>query len=136
MTRTVEAWQGKTDDTAIPPRVRLRVWDREAGRCHRCARKIPVGDAWIIEHRVAIINGGANAEPNLCLSCSWCKPLKDVEDVAQKAKTYAVRSKHVLPAQASSMRGPGFKPAAPQRKATTPLTPKFDGDIRASRKAR
>jgi hypothetical protein len=34
------------------------------------------------------------------------------------------------------MRAPGFKPAAPQRKATTPLTPKFDGDIRASRKAR
>ena len=137
MPRSVEAWQGKTDDSAIPPRVRLRVWDREAGRCHRCARKIPVGDAWIIEHRIAIINGGANAEPNLCLSCSWCKPLKDAEDVAQKAKTYAVRSQHVMPAQAPKMQSRGFAKSAGQRKATSPITPKFPGDLLGTaRKAR
>jgi 5-methylcytosine-specific restriction protein A len=124
MARSVEAWAGKTDDSAIPPRVRLRVWDREQGKCHRCARKIPVGDAWIIEHRIALINGGANAEPNLCLSCSWCKPLKDAEDVAEKAATYRVRSKHVLPAKKSNWQSRGFPKRPPQHTATKPLTRK------------
>lgn len=124
MTRALPEWIGKTDDTAIPPRVRLRVWDREHGRCHRCARKIPVGDAWIIEHRIALINGGRNAEDNLCLTCSWCKPLKDAEDVAEKAETYRVRSKHVLPRERSRLQGRGFPKAPPQHTATRPIVRK------------
>lgn len=97
MPRAVEEWIGRTDDTPAPPRVKLRVWDRCEGKCHRCGRKIPVGDAWIIEHLVALINGGRNAESNLCLTCSWCKPEKDAEDVAIKSKTAAVRKSHILP---------------------------------------
>lgn len=118
MARSVPEWQGRTDDTPAPPRVRLRVWDREQGRCHRCNRKIPVGDAWIIEHRQALILGGANAEGNLCLTCSWCKPAKDAEDVAAKAKTAAVRSKHLGIRPAPKLRGQGFPKSAPQRSAT------------------
>lgn len=125
MSRTVALWIGKTDDTPAPPRVRLRVWDRYEGRCHRCARKIPTGDAWILEHLIALINGGRNAEDNLCLTCSWCKPLKDAEDVAEKAKTNAVRAAHILPRQPSRLSGPGFRKSAPQAKATTPLSDKF-----------
>lgn len=106
MARAVPDWIGKTDDSAVPPRVRLRVWDREEGKCHRCQRQIPADDAWIIEHRVAIILGGPNAEPNLCLTCSWCKPVKDAEDQAAKAKTAAVRSKHL------GIRQPGTLPGA------------------------
>lgn len=118
MPREVAAWIGKTHDTAIPPRVRLRVWDRCAGKCHRCKRKIPVGDAWIIEHLVAIINGGANAEPNLSLTCSWCKPAKDAGDVAIKSRTAAVRAAHILPRKPSRLRSAGFGPAPPQHSAT------------------
>jgi 5-methylcytosine-specific restriction protein A len=99
VTRAVPEWIGKTDDTPAPPRVRLRVWDRCEGKCHRCARKIPTGDAWILEHLIALINGGENRERNLCLTCSWCKPIKDAEDVAVKAETYRVRSKHILPSE-------------------------------------
>ena len=122
MARSVPAWIGKTDDTAVPPRVRLRVWDREEGKCHRCRRKIPVGDAWIIEHRHAIILGGANAEPNLCLSCSWCKPEKDAEDVAAKAETARVRSKHLGIRPPSQIRSAGFPARIPQHSATRKLT--------------
>lgn len=118
MPRSVPAWIGKTDDTAIPTRVRLRVWDREQGKCHRCARKIPVGDAWIIEHRLAIILGGPNAEQNLCLSCSWCKTAKDAEDVAAKADTARVRSKHLGMRPPSKFQSAGFAKAPPQRSAT------------------
>lgn len=126
MARSVPAWQGKTDDSAVPQRVQLRVWQREAGRCHRCERKIPVGDAWIIEHRIAIINSGTNAEPNLCLTCSWCKPAKDAEDVAIKSKTAAVRAKHLLPRKPSRLRSAGFQKAEPQRTASTPIRRRSD----------
>lgn len=95
MTRAVPIWVGETDDTPVPRRVRDRVWHRENGRCHRCERDIQTGDAWIIEHRIAIINLGQNAESNLCLTCSWCKPQKDAEDVAQKSKDRRVRAKHI-----------------------------------------
>lgn len=121
MPREVALWVGKTDDTAAPPRVRLRVWDRCGGRCHRCERKIPTGDAWILEHKVALINSGTNSEDNLCLTCSWCKPLKDAEDVAIKSKTAAVRAKHILPRPPSRLRSAGFRPASPQRSASRPI---------------
>lgn len=93
--RSVPEWVGATPDTPAPPRVRLRVWDREHGKCHRCTRKIPTGDAWVLEHRDAIINGGANAERNLCLSCSWCVPAKNAEDAAVKSAVATKRKKHL-----------------------------------------
>lgn len=122
MARALPEWIGRTDDSAVPPRVKLRVWDREDGKCHLCRRDIPSDDAWIIEHRQAIILGGANAEKNLCLTCSWCKPIKDAEDVAAKAKTAAVRSRHlgITPKSVwpSQRLGGGNK----QHSATKPLT--------------
>ena len=125
MGRSVDEWVGKTPDAKIPPRVRLRVWERCEGKCHKCRRKIPVGDRWILEHLVAIINGGANAEPNLCLTCSWCKPIKDAEDVAEKSKTYAKRSAHILPRGPSRLRGAKFRPAPKQHTATSPRRKAF-----------
>lgn len=125
MARRVEEWIGKSHDTAAPPRVRLRVWDRCKGKCHRCARKIPVGDAWILEHLIALINGGENREDNLCLTCSWCKPIKDAEDVAEKSKTAAVRANHILPRPPSQWAKPPKRKAPPQHKASKPLSDKF-----------
>ena len=121
MSRAVPAWVGKTDDSAVPRRVRLRVWDREEGKCHRCRRQIPADDAWIIEHRLAIILGGANSEQNLCLSCSWCKPMKDAEDIAAKTKTAAVRSKHLGIRKPSQLRSAGFPARPRQASATRPI---------------
>jgi 5-methylcytosine-specific restriction protein A len=125
MSRSVALWIGKTDDTPAPPRVRLRVWDRCEGKCHLCGRKIPTGDKWILEHLIALINGGRNAEDNLCLTCSWCKPIKDAEDVAEKAKTYAKRAAHILPREPSRLRGAGFRPAPKQHTATKPRRKAF-----------
>lgn len=122
MARALPPWIGKTDDSAVPPRVQLRVWDREEGLCHRCRRQIPADDAWIIEHRLAIILGGANAEQNLCLTCSWCKPIKDAEDVAAKAKTAAVRAKHLGIAPKSAWPSQRLGNGNQQHSATKPLT--------------
>ncbi len=91
--RHVKQWIGATPDTAAPPRVRLRVFERSDGRCHRCNRKIRAGDKWFLEHLVAIINGGQNAEGNLGVTCSWCLPGKNAEDVAEKKLVARKRKK-------------------------------------------
>lgn len=126
MARSVATWVGKTDDTAAPPRVRVRVFERCGGKCHRCQRKIRPGEGWTLEHLIALINGGRNAEDNLSVTCDWCLPEKNAEDVAEKAKTYAVKAKHLLPRQPSRLRSAGFRPAAPQHTASRPIVRRSD----------
>lgn len=97
MSRSLPIWEGKTDDTPVPDRVRLRVWDRFGGCCHRCTRKIRAGERWTLEHTVALILGGKNREDNLSLTCCNCLPVKNAEDVAEKSEVYEIRKKHILP---------------------------------------
>lgn len=92
--RSVPEWIGATPDTSAPPRVRLRVFERCEGKCHRCTRKIAAGEKWTLEHLKALINGGENREKNLGVTCRWCLPEKNAEDVARKSKDYEVRAKH------------------------------------------
>lgn len=95
MTRSVPLWQGKTSDTPAPPRVRARVFERCEGKCHRCERKIAAGERWTLEHLQALILGGANSEANLGVTCDWCLPQKNAEDVAQKSVEARKRAKHL-----------------------------------------
>lgn len=120
MARTVAEWIGETDDTAIPDRVRLRVYDRLKQQCHRCGRKIRGGsERWTCEHLIAIINWRAtdekphgNRESNLALTCSNCLPAKNREDVAEKSAIYDVRRKHLLTKRPSRtfQYPPGYNP--------------------------
>lgn len=95
MSRSTEEWIGTTDDSAIPPRVRMRVWERAAGKCQGCTRKLRPGEDWQADHVIALINGGANRESNLRLLCDWCHKAKTAQDVAQKAEAARIRAKHV-----------------------------------------
>lgn len=117
MARSVALWVGRSDDTNAPPRVRLRVWDRCEGRCGQCGRKIRPGEGWTLEHLIALINGGKNAEDNLGVTCDWCLPAKNAADVAVKAKTAAVRAKHL------GIRPPSQLRSAPFPKRTTKYSP-------------
>ena len=121
MPRSVAAWVGRTDDSAIPPRVRVRVFERCGGKCGQCGRKIRPGEGWTLEHVIALINGGANAEHNLGVTCDWCLPAKNAADVAEKAKVYAVKSKHLLPRKPSRLRSAPVPKSEPQRTASSPL---------------
>ncbi|WP_341893795.1 HNH endonuclease signature motif containing protein [Ferrovibrio terrae] len=109
MPRSVEEWVGKTDDTPVPPRVRLRVFEAMKGRCGICGRKVQAGDKWTCEHVKALINGGENREDNLGVTCSWCLPGKNADDVAEKSTTYRKRSKHAGIKKKSSRPLPGSK---------------------------
>lgn len=94
--RSVPEWIGKTDDTPVPPRVKLRVFDRYDGRCQcGCNRKIMSGEAWDAEHTKAMINGGENRESNLKPWLTEHHPRKTREDVAEKSMVYRKRAKSV-----------------------------------------
>lgn len=95
MTRSVEEWVGKSDDTKVPPRVRARVFLDKKGLCHKCGRKILTGETWTCEHLIAIINGGQNREANLDLTCCNCLRAKNSEDMAIKSKVARVAKKHL-----------------------------------------
>lgn len=97
MPRSVKEWIGKTDDTPVPPRVRLRVLDRFGRRCDPelgCGRVLRPGDRWTCDHVHALINGGENRENNLHPLCEWCEPSKTQADVREKSRTYRVRLGH------------------------------------------
>lgn len=93
MSRTVEEWIGKNDDTRVPPRVRLRVFYRDSGICQcGCEQLIRAGQRWQTDHIVAIINGGENRESNLRTLLVKHHAKKTAEDVAEKATVNRKRS--------------------------------------------
>jgi 5-methylcytosine-specific restriction protein A len=95
VSRQVEEWRGATDDTAIPMRVKLRVFERHGGICHLSRRKIAAGEPWDCDHVKALINGGENRETNLAPALKAPHKAKTAADVAEKAKTAKIRAKHL-----------------------------------------
>lgn len=93
--RSVEEWIGKNDDEPVPPRVRLRVFDRFNGKCTICTRKVLVGERWTCEHVKAIANGGQNHESNLGVTCCNCLADKNADDLAEKSDVYHKRARHL-----------------------------------------
>lgn len=93
--RSVPEWKGATDDTPIPARVKVRIFDAYGGVCYLSHRKIMPGDKWQCEHIVAIINGGQNRETNLAPALVEPHKIKTKEDVRIKAKTARIRKRHL-----------------------------------------
>jgi 5-methylcytosine-specific restriction enzyme A len=96
MSRSVPEWIGETDDTAIPTRVKDRVFLAQDGCCAGCARKLAVaGERVEYDHRLALINGGENRESNIQALCPNCHKPKTRADVAIKSKNASVRAKRI-----------------------------------------
>lgn len=95
MPRSVKEWQGKTPDTRIPDRVKLRVWEKWGGRCHITGMKIRPGDKWEIDHVKPLILGGENRESNLAPVLTFAHKAKTKEEKATKSKVARVRGKNI-----------------------------------------
>ena len=94
--RAVPEWIGKTPDTPIPARVRLRVFDRYDGICHWSTRKINAGDVWHVDHVRAICNGGENRESNLApILAGNVHAQKTYEAAQEKARSDSIRMKQL-----------------------------------------
>jgi 5-methylcytosine-specific restriction protein A len=98
MPRSVPEWIGKTEDSKIPDRVQLRIFDREGGRCYLTGRKVSAGE-YDFEHVIALAlwtgEGHGNRESNIRLAYRPAHRDKTRQDVAQKAKSDRVRKKHL-----------------------------------------
>lgn len=95
MSRKLDEWIGANDDTAIPPRVKLRVFQKHGGECAICSLHIRGSLLPAYDHITALINGGGNRESNLQLLCLPCHKVKTKTDVAEKSKVARVRAKHL-----------------------------------------
>lgn len=115
MARSTDEWIGKTDDEAIPPRVRVRVFQRYNGVCQECGNKI-ITRAWICDHRIAIINGGENRENNLGPIHEACDKTKTKADVALKSANYKKTAKRLGVKLKKSRPIPGSKASGWKRK--------------------
>jgi 5-methylcytosine-specific restriction protein A len=116
MSRATKEWIGRNPDSKIPPRVKLRVFERHGGVCHLSGRKILAGDKWDCDHVIALVNGGLNRERNLAPALRDKHRQKTADDVAEKA-TVARKAKANLglkPAPAKPIQSPGFAPKAPK----------------------
>lgn len=111
MSRSVELWVGATDDAKIPDRVKLRIWNREGGRCSLTGRKIMPGEPYDYEHRIALCNGGRHAEDNIVLALRGkVHQAKTADDLAIRAKTDRIAKKHhgIWPAPKRPIQSRGF----------------------------
>lgn len=91
--RSVEEWVGSSPDAAVPPRVRLRVFERHGGICHLSGRKIAAGEPWDLDHIVALCNGGEHREFNLAPALRDKHREKTAQDVKERAKVDRLRKK-------------------------------------------
>jgi len=96
MPRSTEEWVGKTDDSAAPARVRVRLFNKYNGVCCcGCTRKITAGEAWQLDHIVALVNGGQNREGNLWPLLVAHHKEKTAKDVEEKSLVYKKRKKYL-----------------------------------------
>lgn len=93
--RSVAEWIGKTDDAKVPGSVRVRVFEKYEGRCYLSGAVIRAGDAWEIEHIVALCNGGEHRESNFAPALVAPHKDKTRADRRLKAKNDRVRKKHL-----------------------------------------
>lgn len=93
--REVPEWIGSSPDAKVPPRVRLRVFEKYEGRCYLSGRKILAGETWELEHIKALINGGEHRESNFAPALKDAHKAKTKADLAKKSKVARVRKKHL-----------------------------------------
>lgn len=109
MSRSLPEWVGRTDDTPIPPRVKIRVFEAQGGLCAHCEAKMGTGGkSPEFDHKVALANGGENRESNTQALCRPCHRAKTNVDVAQKSTDRRIKAKH-LGIEKKKARLPGSK---------------------------
>lgn len=114
--REVPEWQGRTPNTAIPPRVHDRV--RKAHpNCVLCGLPILPTEKTETHHFVALINGGSHSEKNLRPVHIKCHRIQTKKDVAEKAavakKRQGVRGMGQKTKAKIVQRAPAEKPEKP-----------------------
>ena len=99
------------------------------GICCNCGIQIRGGDSWFVEHVTSLAQGGADDDKNARPAHTRCKAEKDATDAASKAKRDRLVTAGWDNGSKPKLQSAGFRPAARQRRASSPLKPKFEFDI-------
>jgi 5-methylcytosine-specific restriction enzyme A len=94
MARSLEEWIGKTDDSPVPPRVRLRIFQAYGGKCYKTGVRLVAGN-WAIDHIKALILGGKNCESNMAPIWIEAHKEKTKAEMKIKAKVDRIARKHI-----------------------------------------
>jgi 5-methylcytosine-specific restriction protein A len=110
VSRSVPEWVADNDDQAIPPRVKVRIFERCGGRCALTGVKLGPGTPFDYDHITPLILGGQHRESNLQTVAREAHRAKTADDVKLKAKVARVRAKHlgVYPKSKTPIRSRGF----------------------------
>lgn len=93
--RALDEWIGDSPDTDIPPRVKVRIIDRQDNKCDECQQPFSGRRTPEFDHRPALINGGANRESKIVAVHADCHRERTNADIEEKSKTYRMRAKHL-----------------------------------------
>lgn len=122
MSRHVKEWLAKTDDAAIPPRVKDRIFKRCGEQCQNCSKPLNGRNKPEFDHITALVNGGNHRETNLQALCAPCHGAKSKIDVAEKSKVHESRVRNLgLAAPRQKIRSAPFRKSAPQKSASRPV---------------
>lgn len=69
----------------------------DSGDDYGCKRRLGPRDDWIVEHRIALENGGTDDDENCFIICDWCKPSKDADDHALAGHGRRMATRHTVP---------------------------------------
>lgn len=128
MARSVEEWIGKTDDSPVPPRVRLRIFERWNGTCYLSSRPIRAGERWDLDHVIALANGGEHREYNLAPVLVEPHREKTREDVALKSKVYRKKAAFLGIKRKKGRPMPGSKLSGLKKGFDGIVRRRYDGD--------
>jgi 5-methylcytosine-specific restriction endonuclease McrA len=93
--RSVPEWIGKTPDTKVPARVRLRIFENHGGICHISKRKIGPSDLWDLDHVIPLKDGGEHRETNMRPGIREAHRLKTAHENADRAIANRKRRKAI-----------------------------------------
>lgn len=121
MSRAIPEWQGRTDDSAIPEKVALRVFEAYDRKCFLCGNLIRPGDGLDIHHKTPLIDGGRHAESNLVPVHRKCHRLQTAQEAHDRTEHRDTVKSHYGIKRKSRLRSRGFTPAPPQLTASRPI---------------
>lgn len=94
--RTVTEWIGKHDDADQPTSCKLRIIDKQEGRC-TCGALFDVKTKAQFDHISPLWLGGENREANLQALCRPCHTKKTATEATVRGKVNRLRSAKVEP---------------------------------------
>ena len=122
MARSVEIWQGRSDDAKIPDRVRDRVFEKYQGRCYITGHKLQAGE-WDCDHIKSLKDGGKHSEDNLAPIYRPAHKIKTAQENHARAKVTRTRMKHLgIKKPKGKIQSRGFKP----QKSNTKFIERFE----------